>query len=466
MTFQKFTFVGLKLMFDMSPIAVKVIQFFLSLSLLIILHELGHFIPAKIFKTRVEKFFLFFDVKFALFKKKIGETVYGIGWLPLGGYVKISGMIDESMDTNAMKEEPKPWEFRSKPSWQRLIIMLGGVTVNFILAVIIYIGMAYSYGDQYIPMDSLKDGVWVMEENIGDKAGIKTGDKILAIDGEPVETFNSVFIELINGNEITLERDGQVIEKEIPVDFIATLLEDEDKVRFLNYRVPFVVGNFSEESPNTETGLEKGDQIVGIGTHDIEYFDQAKPVLNDYKGQEVALEVLREGQRLEIPAKISENGTLGIYPGFLAFEDLENKGLLKVETKTYSFVESIPAGINKGVDILTSYVKQLKKIFNPSTGAYKGVGGFAAIGNMFPDTWDWAAFWSTTALISIILAFMNILPIPALDGGHVMFLLYEMVSGKKPSDKFLEYAQMVGFFLLIALLLFANGNDIYKAIVK
>ncbi|MEM9000616.1 MAG: RIP metalloprotease RseP [Bacteroidota bacterium] len=451
----------------MSPIFVKVIQFFLSLSLLIILHELGHFIPAKIFKTRVEKFFLFFDVKFALFKKKIGETVYGIGWLPLGGYVKISGMIDESMDTEQMQDDPQPWEFRSKPTWQRLIIMLGGVTVNFILAVIIYIGMAYSYGEQYIPMDSLKDGVWVMEENIGRKAGIQTGDKIIAVDGKKLRTFNSAFIELINGDRITLERDGQIMEKDIPVDFIATLLEDEDKVRFLNYRIPFLIGEVSEESVNKDAGLEKEDEIVKIGDDAIVYFDEAKPTLQKYRGQDIELGVIRKnGERLNIPVTISDTATIGVIPIYPKIESLQSRGILSVETKDYTFMQSIPAGINKGVEILSSYVKQLKKIFNPQTGAYKGVGGFAAIGSMFPDTWDWAAFWSTTALISIILAFMNILPIPALDGGHVMFLLYEMVSGKKPSDKFLEYAQMVGFFLLIALLLFANGNDIYKAISK
>ncbi|RNC92060.1 MAG: RIP metalloprotease RseP [Allomuricauda sp.] len=450
----------------MSPIVVKVIQFFLSLSFLIVLHELGHFIPAKLFKTRVEKFYLFFDIKYSLFKKKIGETVYGIGWLPLGGYVKISGMIDESMDTEAMKEEPKPWEFRSKPAWQRLIIMLGGVTVNFVLAVIIYIGMAYSYGDQFIPMESLRDGVWVMDDRIGEKAGIQTGDKIIAIDGDEVDTFNSVFIDLINGNNITLERDGQVIEKEIPVDFIATLLEDEDKVRFLNYRIPFVIGEVSETSANKDSGLQQGDQVVRIANDELRYYDQAKGILDKYKGQQIELGILRANQQVNIPVQISDTATIGVRPSFVGLEDLQSQGILKIETKTYSFMESIPAGINKGVDILTSYVKQLKKIFNPSTGAYKGVGGFAAIGNMFPDTWDWAAFWSTTALISIILAFMNVLPIPALDGGHVMFLLYEMVTGRKPSDKFLEYAQMVGFFLLIALLLFANGNDVYKWLFK
>lgn len=450
----------------MNPIAIQVIQFFLSLSLLIVLHELGHFIPAKLFKTRVEKFYLFFDIKFSLFKKKIGETVYGIGWLPLGGYVKIAGMIDESMDTEAMKEEPKPWEFRSKPAWQRLIIMLGGVTVNFILAVIIYIGMAYQYGDQYVRMDSLKDGVWVIEEKIGDKAGIQTGDKILAVDGEKLESFRSVYLELINGNSITIERDGQIIEKELPVDFIATLLEDEDKVRFLQMRQPFIIKEVSKGSHNQGVDFKEGDEVLAINGRPAKYYDQVTPILEANKDKEVNVLVNRDGSEKTIVAKVNDEAKLGVGLKGLTAEEAQEMGYFKVEEIEYSFLESIPAGINKGVETLTNYAKQLKKIFNPSTGAYKGVGGFAAIGSMFPPTWDWVAFWSTTALISIILAFMNILPIPALDGGHVAFLLYEMVSGRKPSDKFLEYAQMVGFFLLIALLLFANGNDVYKAIFK
>ncbi|NER09718.1 regulator of sigma E protease [Muriicola jejuensis] len=450
----------------MNPIVIQTIQFFMSLSLLIILHELGHFIPAKIFKTRVEKFYLFFDIKFSLFKKKIGETVYGIGWLPLGGYVKISGMIDESMDKEQMQQPPKPWEFRSKPSWQRLIIMLGGVTVNFILAVVIYIGMAYAYGEQFIPMDSLKGGVWVKEENIGNKLGIQTGDKILAVDGNTVETFDGLFLEIVNGNSITIERDGEVIEKEIPIDFIATLLEDEEKVRFLSPRIPFVIGAISENSANKDSGLQVKDKVIEIGEDPIFYWDEAKSILGKYAGQETVLTVEREGRKQEIPVIISDSATIGVASGIQTFNDLDEEGYIRLETKKYSLAQSIPAGIDKGVTTLTGYVKQLKKIFNPETGAYKGVGGFAAIGSMFPDSWNWAAFWNTTALISIILAFMNILPIPALDGGHVMFLLYEMVSGRKPSDKFMEYAQMTGFFLLIALLLFANGNDIYKAIVK
>ncbi|WP_421804638.1 RIP metalloprotease RseP [Flagellimonas sp.] len=451
----------------MTPIVIKTIQFFLSLSLLIVLHELGHFIPAKLFKTRVEKFYLFFDVKFSLFKKKIGETVYGIGWLPLGGYVKISGMIDESMDKEQMKQEPKPWEFRSKPAWQRLIIMLGGVTVNFVLAVIIYIGMAYTYGEQYIPMNSLKDGVWVLEKEIGDEVGIQTGDKIIAVDGEELKSFNSVFIELINGNRITIEREGERIEKEIPVDFISTLIEDEDKVRFLFYRTPFMVNNVPDTSHNKNAGFRPKDEFLAINGEPAVYRDQVMDQLEQNKGKDINVLVRREdGSEGQVTASVSSDGKLGIVTAPFTMEEMEQRGILKVETETYSFLESIPAGINKGVSTLSSYMKQLKKIFNPETGAYKGVGGFAAIGGMFPDTWNWPAFWATTAFISIILAFMNILPIPALDGGHVMFLLYEMVTGRKPSDRFLEYAQMVGFFLLIALLLFANGNDLYKWLFK
>lgn len=450
----------------MSPILVKTLQFFLSLSILIVLHELGHFIPAKLFGTRVEKFYLFFDIKFSLFKKKIGDTVYGIGWLPLGGYVKISGMIDESMDTEAMKEEPKPWEFRSKPAWQRLIIMLGGVTVNFVLAVLIYIGLAYAYGDQYIPMDSLKDGVAVVETEIGNKLGIKTGDKIIAVDGNKIEKFSKVFMEIVNGNSITIERDGQTIEQEIPVDFIATLLKDEDRVRFLSPRIPYYIGKIPAESQNVNSGIREKDQIIAIAGQKIEYFDQGRPILEGYKGQEINLDIRREGSVVQVPVMVSDSATIGIYRGTVPFTELEDIGVLRLETVKYSLLEAIPAGINKGVETLSNYVKQMKKIFNPDTGAYKGVGGFAAIGGLFPDTWDWQAFWGTTAFISIILAFMNILPIPALDGGHVMFLLYEMVTGRKPSDKFLEYAQMTGFFILIALLLFANGNDVYKWLFK
>lgn len=450
----------------MSPILIKTIQFFLSLSLLIVLHELGHFIPAKLFKTRVEKFYLFFDVKFSLFKKKIGETVYGIGWLPLGGYVKIAGMIDESMDTESMKEEPKPWEFRSKPAWQRLIIMLGGVTVNFVLAVIIFIGLVFVYGEEYIPLDSLRDGIYVSEKDLGDKLGIKTGDHILAIDGEPVESLQSLLPEIVYGNTMTISREGQTFEQVIPVDFIATLSEDKERMRFISFRTPFIVREVSKDSPNMDVGFKANDQIISVNGEKVTYMDEIIPFLEQNKGKSIEVDVLRENGVTEtlLPV-VTEEGKLGIALAG-SFEEYANKGILRIETKKYSFLQSIPAGWKKGVKTLTDYIRGMKKIFNPDTGAYKEVGGFAAIGGMFPDTWNWPAFWATTAFISIILAFMNILPIPALDGGHVVFLLYEMVTGRKPSDKFLEYAQVTGFLILIALLLFANGNDLYKWIFK
>ena len=450
----------------MSPIIIKTIQFFLSLSILIVLHELGHFIPAKYFKTRVEKFYLFFDVKFSLFKKKIGETEYGIGWLPLGGYVKISGMIDESMDKEAMAEEPKEWEFRSKPAWQRLIIMLGGVTVNFVLAVIIFIGLAYAYGEQYIANDSLKDGVWITDTTLGDALGIETGDKVIAVDGKDIKSLNSIMPEVVYGEKITLERDGNRIEKDIPVDFIETISDNRENARFINYRIPFIIREIPEESQNKDSGFKTGDAVVDIAGNAVEFQDQVIPVLAANKGKSVPVVVIRDGNKVTLNAKVSDEGKFGVYAGLGSMEEYQEKGYFRVETLNYTFLESIPAGWNKGVKTLTDYIKGMKKIFNPDTGAYKEVGGFAAIGGMFPDTWNWPAFWATTAFISIILAFMNILPIPALDGGHVMFLLYEMITGRKPSDKFLEYAQITGFFILIALLLFANGNDIYKLIFK
>ncbi|WP_282074759.1 RIP metalloprotease RseP [Maribacter aquivivus] len=449
----------------MSPIIIKTIQFFLSLSILIVLHELGHFIPAKYFKTRVEKFYLFFDVKFSLFKKKIGETEYGIGWLPLGGYVKISGMIDESMDKEAMAEEPKEWEFRSKPAWQRLIIMLGGVTVNFILAVIIFIGLAYAYGEQYISNEGLKDGVWVTDTNLGDALGVQTGDEFVAVDGKKVENLQTIPYELVYGEKFTISRDGNTIEKEVPVDFIETLSDNREQAQFIKPRVPFVISQIPAESQNAKVGFESGDKLTSIAGTVVEYQDQVFPILEINKGVNVDVLVERNGAEVPLKAKISEEGKLGLMIG-QTIAEYEEEGYLKINTTDYTFVESIPAGWNKGVKTLTDYIKGMKKIFNPDTGAYKEVGGFAAIGGMFPDTWNWPQFWATTAFISIILAFMNILPIPALDGGHVMFLLYEIITGRKPSDKFLEYAQVTGFFILIALLLFANGNDVYKLIFK
>ena len=447
-------------------ILIKASQFILSLSLLIVLHELGHFIPAKIFKTRVEKFYLFFDYKFSLIKKKVGDTVYGIGWIPLGGYVKISGMIDESMDTEQMKQPAQPWEFRSKPAWQRLIIMLGGVFVNFVLGIFIYIMLMYSYGENFLPNDNLKDGVWVQDQ-LGTDLGLQNGDKVLTIDGEKIRKFANLPIEFINGNKYTIERNGEVIEKEIPIDFISKLIErGKNEGSFILPRYPFMIGKISEDSPNLESDLKIKDIVVGINGTPITYFDEAQNVLSQYKNQDITIQIKRGEELKDINVKTTEEGALGVQMAGLSISDISKLGYYDLENIQYSFAAAIPAGANKAYETLAGYIKQLKKIFNPSTGAYKGLGGFISIGSIFPAEWSAETFWNITAFLSIMLGFMNLLPIPALDGGHVVFTLWEMITGKKPGDKFLEYAQVIGFILLITLLLFANGNDIYRTIFK
>ena len=443
-------------------IVIKLSQFLLSLSLLIILHELGHFIPAKLFKTRVEKFYLFFDVKYSLLKKKIGETEYGIGWLPLGGYVKISGMIDESMDKEQMALPPQPWEFRSKPAWQRLIIMLGGVTVNFILAFIIYIGMAFVYGDTYIANADMKDGVLIENEAMIN-AGFKTGDKIVAVDGEKIIRFDKeINGKIILAKEVIIERKGVEQTIKMPNDFVDQLSKFE-KAPLATTRIPFVIGDIPDESANKDLKIK--DILLSLNGQSTKYFDEVKSVLEKNKNKTLPALVLRDQKQVAVNVKVNNEGKLGVQLGGLGLESLEKLGYYKITHQKYSFVESIPFGIEKGKDQLVGYGKQLKMIFNPETKAYKQVGGFHAIYNIFPSSWSWEVFWGITAILSIMLGVMNLLPIPALDGGHVMFLLFEIISGKKPSDKFLENAQMVGFVLLISLLLFANGNDIYKAII-
>ena len=443
-------------------IAIKLSQFLLSLSLLIILHELGHFIPAKLFKTRVEKFYLFFDIKFSLLKKKIGETEYGIGWLPLGGYVKISGMIDESMDKEQMALPPQPWEFRSKPAWQRLIIMLGGVTVNFILAFVIYIGMTFYYGELYLKNSELKDGIAVTSK-VGEELGFKTGDKILAIDGETITRFNEVPNKLLFAKSVDIERNGAKQTIALPVDLIKKVMGGE-KRPFIGWREPFAVGLVDDKSAN-KNNLKPKDIVLRMGEQSTPYTDQVIAYAEAHKGQTVAAVVLRNEVETPVNLQINAQGKIGVYQARLGVESLEKLGIYNFTEQHYSFFESIPVGLQKGKDQVLGYGKQLKAIFNPETGAYKGVGGFKAIFDIFPKTWSWEVFWSITAILSIMLGVMNLLPIPALDGGHVVFLLYELVSGKKPSDKFLENAQMVGFVMLITLLVFANGNDIYKAII-
>lgn len=443
-------------------VLVKLSQFLLSLSLLIVLHELGHFIPAKLFKTRVEKFYLFFDIKFSLFKKKVGDTVYGIGWLPLGGYVKIAGMIDESMDTEQMRQEPQPWEFRSKPAWQRLIIMLGGVTVNFILAFVIYIGMTWFYGERYVANDSLKNGVWVQSPAL-ENAGMRSGDKIVSIDGKQLNRINEAPAQILTAKEIKINRNGQEQIVTLPIDFVDQLMANKGS-GMVTPRIPLIVADVSEESLNKDV-LQKGDMVLSVNGTKVDFADQFKTTLQQFKNQTVEVDIRRDDKDFKKSLKVNQAGEIGMfYASVVKESDAARLGLYQISHKQYSLVESIPVGLEKGINQLVGYGKQLKMMVNPETGAYKGVGGFKAIYDIFPNTWSWEYFWNITALLSIMLGVMNLLPIPALDGGHVLFLLYEMISGRKPSDKFLEYAQTVGFVILIALLLFANGNDIFKAI--
>lgn len=442
---------------------IKISQFLLSLSLLIVLHELGHFIPAKLFKTKVEKFYLFFDVKYSLFKKKIGDTVYGIGWLPLGGYVKIAGMIDESMDKEQMALPPQPWEFRSKPAWQRLIIMLGGVTVNFILAYIIYVAMSLAYGDSVVKVDSLKDGYWIENPTLIE-AGFKTGDKVVAINDTPIINDSDIGLNIINAENITIKRNGEEQTINLPEDFLGQLSSTGSKDLF-EFRVPFMVYEIADSSLNAGKNIKVGDVITHINAQKLKYFDQLDSVIGNQKNSTVNATILRDGKTVNTDLHVNKEGKFGIRP-YASNPKFEELGYYEVTRKSYSFGESFGAGWRKFTKTISNYGDQLAAIFNPKTGAYKGLGGFKAIYDQFSSVWSWPYFWGLTAFLSIMLAILNLLPIPALDGGHVMFLLYEMISGRKPSEKFLERAQIVGFFILIALVLFANGNDIFKAITR
>lgn len=432
-------------------ILIQAAQFILSLSLLIILHEMGHFVPAKLFKTRVEKFYLFFDPWFSLVKKKIKGTEYGIGWLPLGGYVKISGMIDESMDKEQMKKPPQPWEFRSKPAWQRLIIMIGGVTVNIILAILIYAGMMMHYGDQYLPIQSVKYGV--QADSLAESIGLRDGDKIISIDGHEIRRFNEIPLEILlgEGGDITLVRDGE--QKTIHVTEEQKGKVIAAKTQLVEPRVPFVVKGFAEESVAREAGMEEGDSLVALNGEPVSTFNEFVKRLPEHKGEAVTIGLIRGGERVDLDMTLPESGVMGVSP---------ETGFLEFKTHKYGFFEAFPAGLHKAYSVLGDYIRQFKLIFNPDTQAYKEVGGFLTIADQFDTQWNWQQFWAFTAFLSIMLAFLNILPIPALDGGHVVFVLWEMVTGRKPSEKVLEYAQLVGFIILMGLILVVNGNDILK----
>jgi regulator of sigma E protease len=443
-------------------VGLKVSQLLLSLSILVILHEFGHYITAKWFKCRVEKFYLFFDPWFSLVKKKVGETEYGIGWLPLGGYVKIAGMVDESMDKEQMKQPPQPWEFRSKPAWQRLIIMLGGVTVNVILAILIYSMIMMVWGEKKLPAGSLKYGI-SFNDPIFKELGFRNGDKVVSVDGVPVEEYTDILkkVLLVNDN-VMVEREGQQIQLPMPVDLIGKLIEKMRNAEgpMISPRVPVWVLDLDEKGNAYGAGIRKGDRILKVDSFETSFYDQySEAVANKKKNDSVTVTINRNGQELVIIAAMAEDKKLG----FMAPNNLDaydSLGVVKLEEKKYGFFAAFPAGLRRTGAELGFYIDQLKKIFSPSTGAYKGVGGFKAMGSVFSGThWDWEHFWTITALFSIILAFMNLLPIPALDGGHVVFTLAEMITGRKPSEKFLEYAQIVGMVLLLALMLYANGND-------
>jgi regulator of sigma E protease len=440
-------------------IVVKILQLLLSLSILVIIHEFGHYIAARIFKTRVEKFYLFFNPWFSVFKFKKGDTTYGLGWLPLGGYVKIAGMIDESMDKEQLKKPPQPWEFRSKPSWQRLIIMLGGVMMNIVLAVLIYIMMLAVWGESYLPTENVKYGIVV--DSVGAELGLRNGDKIVSVDQQRVENFGKIPERLIlnEARTIQVDREGQLIDLEVPAGFLSRLVKHRSG-DFIAPRFPFYVSDFSKESPAREAGLQKGDQIIGLNEMPTFYFDEFLSRIGDYPNQEVVVTIVRNSDTLGVDMVVSPEGRIGVFPLSIMSE------LFEVREKNYNFFEAIPAGISKTYYGIGSYFKQLKLIFSPEVKAYESVGGFITIGSIFPAKWHWPSFWTLTAFLSIMLAILNVLPIPALDGGHVMFLMYEIITRRKPSEKFMEYAQITGMIILFGLLIFANGNDVIRLFGK
>jgi regulator of sigma E protease len=439
-------------------VLIKILQLVLSLSILVIVHEFGHFIFAKLFKTRVEKFYLFFDPWFALFKFKKGETEYGVGWLPLGGYVKISGMIDESMDKEQMKLPPQPWEFRSKSSWQRLLIMTAGVVFNFILAMLIYVLVLFAWGETYLPTSNVTYGI--VTDSTGYAMGLRNGDKIITIDNQKVENFFQLTSDIVlnDRKSIQVERNGEILNIEIPREFIAPMLKGKGQIDARMPFGPFIVEGFSKDSPAKKEGIVIRDEVVGIDNIEFKYYDEFQDYMFKHRNEPVEVNFLRDGLKKSVTLTPTSKGLLGISRSV--------KEIFELKTVKYSLLESIPAGINKGFKTIGDYLKQFKLIFSRETKGYESLGGFITIGSIFPGIWDWQSFWNLTAFLSIILAVMNILPIPALDGGHVMFLLFEVITGRKPSDKFLEYAQIAGMVILFSLLIFANGNDILKLLKK
>lgn len=441
----------------METFLIKALQLILSLSILVVVHEFGHFIFARLFKVRVEKFYLFFDPWFSLFKFKPrnSDTEYGVGWLPLGGYCKISGMIDESMDKEQMSQPAKPYEFRSKSAGQRLLIMVGGVLFNFLLALFIYSMVLLTWGESYRPMDSLKMGLSYSEtvRNVG----FQDGDILYKADDKVLVRYDSDAIrQIVNARTVTVVRNGIETVIPIPEDMMQRLMRDKAYFAAAD-RHPMVIAGFEENSPARIAGMQENDSIVSLNGQPTITFLEASAILTQNKNKEVEIGFYRRGVEQSVTVETTEMGKLGVRVKSLG-------DFYPLETRKYGFFESFPAGIDLGVNTLKGYVTDMKHIFSKEGAT--SLGGFGTIGNMFPAKWDWRKFWEQTAFLSIILAFMNILPIPALDGGHVMFLLYEVIARRKPSDKFLEYAQITGMFILFGLLIYANGNDILRMFSK
>ncbi len=439
---------------DWSSVAVKTGQFILSFSILVVLHELGHFLPAKWFKCRVEKFYLFFNPWFSLFKTKKGDTEYGLGWVPFGGYVKISGMVDESMDKEQMKQPAQPWEFRSKPAWQRLIIMVGGVLVNIVLAIVLFIMIMWVWGEEYLPAKNLKYGIYA--DSLATQIGIKDGDNIVSIDGKPVDNFGTIEAEIIlnDAKQLQVQRDGQLANITIPENFIKTL--NKNKLEgFIDVRIPTIVDTVLSSANFIDGKLQKGDQVIAFDGTPIPYFHDLTRVKKDKKDHVAALTVLRGSDTVLVKAKLNDKAAIGFGPR-------PPGALYGTTVKNYTLAEAIPAGFTKCFETLDRYMTGLKQLFTGKVNASDSLGSVISIGNTFPGIWDWQRFWTLTAIFSIILAFMNILPIPALDGGHALFTLVEMITGRKPGDKFMEYAQMVGMVLLLGLMAYALGLDFWR----
>jgi regulator of sigma E protease len=443
---------------DIAAVGMKTAQFILSFSILVVLHELGHFIPARLFKTRVEKFYLFFNPGFSLWKKKIGETEYGIGWIPFGGYVKISGMIDESMDKEQLKKEPEHWELRSKPAYQRLIVMLGGVIVNILLAIVIFIGLSWVYGDDNLPARNVSYGLHVNE--MAKSIGLQEGDKILTIDQKEIEDISSIESTLVLSNPKTLQvqRGDSLFDLSIPATLSTTLAANKKKetIPFVVPRVPIIVDSVGKTAVTMDGGqFLKGDTLIAINQKEVKYRLDFENIKKKYADSIVVVSLKRGSDTINVKALINGSGQLGVFLQLPV-------NLFKTVHKEFSFVQAIPFGVKRTFTTLDNYVQGIKQIFTGKVNPNDSLGSLISIGNTFPSFWDWERFWTLTGVFSIILAFMNVLPIPALDGGHALFILFEMITGRKPSDKFMEYAQITGMLIMFGLMFYALGLDFWR----